>query len=267
MKPDLFSGGSSTYDTNEVYTTSGLQPGTVGILAGRSFVWCSHSGSDALVRGEPLVAAELNYTTQNLDITTGGLCVGCNSIVDITAGGSAIAERAFDDGLMSVTDGGGEGNMYEIEETRAFTASTADGIVKLRESVVVASDADTQVTLLQNKYVDPQQSNSFGANSFIGVPNVAVPAGDTTKQFFWAQRVGYCSTFIEGTPRKGTDVIVSKDVDGRLTSVTECVNVQESLSGGANHVVPFDTTQVVGVMVTDAKDGEVQVVDLQNSIV
>jgi hypothetical protein len=267
MKPDLFSGGSSIYDTNEVYTTSGLQPGTVGLLAGRSFVWCSYTGSAALVRGEPLVAAELNHTTQNLDITTGGLYVGGNSIVDITAGAAAIAERAFDDGLMSVTDGGGEGNMYEIEETRAFTASTADGIVKLRESVVVASDAATQVTLLQNKYVDPQQSNSFGANSFVGVPNVAVPAGNTTKQFFWAQRVGYCSAFVSGAAKKGAKVIISKDSDGMLAAVTLCVEVEESKSGGGMSVVPFDTTQVVGVMLTDAIDGEVQVVDLQNSIV
>jgi hypothetical protein len=217
-----------------------------------------------LVRGEPLQAGALNYTTQNLQITTGGLHVGQTAIVDITAGAAAIVDGDFDEGYMAVTDGGGEGNTYEIQHHTGFTASTADGIVDLRDAVVVASDAGTEVTLIKNKYVDPQQSNKLGACSFIGVPNVTVPSGSTTKQFFWAQRSGYCSVFVKGTAKKGTEVIVSKNADGRLEAVTADVEVYDD---GGKSVVPFDTTQVVGIMVTDAIDGQVQIVDLQNTIV
>jgi hypothetical protein len=266
-KPNLFGGGSTIYDAQAVYEVSGLQPGTVGLLGGRSYVWCSYSGSDGLTRGEPLVAAEINPTTQNLSITTGGLHVGQTEVVDITAGGSAITDSEFDNGYLAVTDGGGEGNTYEIEHNIAFTAATADGTVKLRDAIVVASDADTEVSLIKNKYVDPQQSNSFGDNSFVGVPNVTVPDGSTDTQYFWAQRSGYCAVFVKGEAKKGTEVIVSAETDGRLEAVAVDVEVQESLSGGAKHVVPFDTTQVVGIMVTDAIDGEIQIVDLQNTIV
>ncbi len=266
-KPDLFGGGSSIYDTQEVYTVAGLTPGTVGFLSGRSYVWCSYTGSDALTRGQPLVAAGLNFTAKDLDLTTNGLSIGQLNIVDITAGGSAIADNAFNEGYLAVVDGGGEGNMYEIFQNRAFSASTADGSVRLKTPIVVASDADTQVTLIQNKYVNPQQSNAFGDNSFVGVPNVTVPDGSSNTQYFWAQRTGYCPSFVEGAPQKGTQIIISKDTDGRLASVTLDVEVEESLSGGAMTVVPFDTTQVVGVMATKAIDGEVQIVDLQNSLV
>jgi len=272
-KPNLFGGGSSIYDTQEVYTASGLQPGTVGFLGGRSYVWCSHTGSSALTRGEPLASAPMNRTTQSLDITTAGLAIGQTLIRGITAGGSAIAANAFNDGYMAVVDGGGEGNIYEIERSSAFTAATADGEIVLRDAVVVASDAGTQVTLLQNKYVDPIQSYSFAAhsvlegNAFVGVPNVDVPAGDSTAQYFWAQRAGYCPVFVSGAARKGTAVKMSVDVSGRLEALTADVEVAESLSGGSVTVVPFETTQVVGVMVTDAIDGEVQIVDLQNTVV
>jgi hypothetical protein len=272
-KPDLFGGGSSIYDTQEVYTQSGLQPGTVGILRGRSYVWCSHTGASALTRGEPLVTAPLNRTTQSLDITTTGLVIGQTRIVDITAGEAAIAANAFNEGLMAVVDGGGEGHAYEIERSSAFTAATADGELILRDPIAVASDANTQVTLIQNKYVDPIQSYAFASpsvlegNAFIGVPNVAVPAGDSTAQYFWVQRTGYCPAFVRGTARKGTAVKMATDTPGRLEALTADVEVAESLSGGSVTVIPFETTQVVGVMATDAIDGEVQIVDLQNTIV
>ncbi len=266
-KPDLLVGGNSIHDTQQVYTASiGLDPGTVGFLSGRSYVWCSYSGSTALIRGEPLVASELNMTTQNMAVTTNGLAIGQTKIVGITAGGAAIVANAFNFGLMAVVDGGGEGNIYEIDQNLAFTASTADGAVALKDPIAVASDVDTEVTLIQNKYINPQQSNRFGENSFVGVPNVAVPVGSTTTQHFWAQRTGFCPVFVNGEAKKGTAVIVSKDEDGRLQGMTLDQDVTESLGGGAKHVVDFDTTQIVGVMVTDAIDGEVQIVDLQNTL-
>lgn len=266
-KPELFGGGSSIYDAQSVYAQSGLLPGTVGMLNGRSYVWCSHSGSSALTRGEPLIAAPLDYTTQSLDLATTGLEIGQTKIVDITASATAIAANAFNEGYMAVVDGGGEGNIYVIERSLAFTASTADGEIVLRDPIVVASDADTQVTLIKNKCVDPIRSHSEpGDNSFIGVPNVTVPAGDSTTQYFWAQRIGYCPVYVEGTARKGTAVKVSDSEFGRLKALTADVEVNESRSGGSMTVVPFDTTQIVGVMATDAIDGEVQIVDLQNAI-
>ena len=267
-KPNLFGGGSSIYDTQTVYTQAGLQPGTVGLLGGRSYVWCSHTGSSVLTRGEPLITAPLNLHTQSLDMTTGGLVIGQTAVTDITAGAAAIATNAFNEGYMAVVDGGGEGNIYEIEQSLAFTASTADGQITLRDAVVVASDAGTQVTLLQNKYVNPVKSDSsVGDSSFIGVPNVTVPDGSSDTQYFWVQRVGYCPVFVEGVARKGTAVKTSNTTDGRLKALTEDVEVNESLSGGGMTVVPFETTQIVGVMATDAIDGEVQIVDLQNTIV
>jgi hypothetical protein len=240
----------------------------VGFLSGRSYVWCSHTGSSALTRAEPLEAAALDYSTQSLAVTTSGLTVGQILIHGITAGGVAIAANAFNEGLMAVVDGGGEGNAYEIERSSAFTASTADGEIVLRDPIAVASDVNTEVSLIQNKYVDPVRAGgTFRDNSFIGVPNVAVPAGDSTAQYFWVQRTGYCPVFVEGIALKGTAVKVSTATAGRLRALAADAEVERAAEAGGMTVVPFETTQVVGVMVTDAIDGEVQIVDLQNTIV
>ena len=266
MKPDLIFGGSTIYDTQTVYTESGLSIGTVGVVPGRSYVWCSYSGSTALTRGEPLVSAEVVDNQHNLATSTACLNVGQNNITGITAGVDAIAANAFNEGFLVVTDGGGEGNSYVIDQSKAFTAATADGEISLRDGVVVASDADTEVSLIANKYVNPQRSTSVGRCQFVGVPNVTVPAGDTTTQYFWAQRTGYCPVFIIGTPTKGMSVMVSNREPGRLGSVLEEIRVNDSTTGGGSEVFELDRTPVIGQMVSDAINNEVQIVDLQNPI-
>ena len=262
-------------DTQVVYTVSHAEIGASAVMNGRSFVWCSHTSSTTLVRGEPLVINP-TYDGRNLLTSTNALNVGMTAITGITAYG-AIAANAFAEGYMAVVNGGGEGNIYKIRDHTAFSASSADATVVLYDPIVVASDADTQVTLIAHKYANPQKSETMGANSFVGVPNVTVGDGSTTTQFFWAQRNGLCPTFIDGTPKSGISVMVSEQVDGRLASVTRELRVEQSptgattekgsgYTGGGSTFHRLDETPVVGQMATDAIDGEVQIVDLQNPL-
>jgi len=267
MKPNLSFGASTLYDTQQVYVESGLEIGSVGFSNGRSYVWCSHAGSGVLVRGEPLSASEPVVSAHNLATTTACLNVGMTSITGITAGVDAIAAGAFNDGLLVVVDGGGEGNAYVIHKNFAFTAATADGEVVLRDGVAVASDSSTEVSFIANKYVNPQQSKSTLRTSFVGVPNVTVPAGNTTTQYFWAQRNGYCPTFVEGTPERGAGVRVSDRLYGRLAAAKTEIAVAGATVAGGRTVHAIGQSPFVGYMVSDAIDGEVQVVDLQNSLV
>ncbi len=264
MKPDLIGGGSSIFDTQEVSTSSGLALGTVGVSEGRSFVWCSHTDSSTLIRGEPLVAQPLDGTDQNLDITTNGLGIGQTRIVDITAGSVAIAANAYNEGFLAVLDGSGAGNSYAIKRSLAFTAGGSDGEIFLKEAIVVASDADTQVSFVKNKYANPRQSRTGLRDPFVGVPNVTVPDGSTTPQFFWAQRNGYCPAFVMGTPPRGASVVLSTRRYGRFAGAVEVIEVTET---GGRTVHELDHTPVVGQMVTAGINNEVQVVDLQNPMV
>lgn len=266
MNPDLLSGNGTLLDTQRVYTDRGLPVGTIGILPGRSYVWCSYKGSAGLTRGEPLVVAAQDQDSKNLATTTTALSVGSSRVDGITAGAAAISADAFADGLLAVVDGGGDGTQYAIDHHSAFTASTADGTVFLREDVKVAGDADTEVSFIENKYANPRQSQFFQSGTFVGVPNVTVPDGSSTTQYFWAQRNGYCPAFVKGTPKAGEAVVLSSETDGRFAPLDKDAELIESMTGGARHVITFNTATVLGVMVTDAIDGEIQLIDLQNPL-
>ncbi len=267
MQPELINGASAPYDTQSVYTESGLTVGTVGFLPGRTFVWCSHAGTNALTRGEPLVTSNIRDDVQNLAITTTGLNVGQRNIVDITAGVAAIAANAFNEGFLCVVDGAGEGNSYVIEKSLAFTAASSDGEIFLKEPIVVASDANTEISLIANKYANPQRAISLLRNQFVGVPNVAVPAGDSTAQYFWVQRNGLCAVFGLGTPARGTSVVVSNREPGRLGAVKDTIEVLDTAAGTGRSVHQLDQTPVIGQMVSDGINNEVQMIDLQNPLV
>jgi hypothetical protein len=262
--PGIIVSGSAIYDTHKVSTTYGLRIGTVGFLNGRTYVWCSSSGATALTLGEPLVAAAISEQ-QNLACTTACLNIGQTKITGITAGLTAITANQFQDGLMVVVDGGGQGSTYQIKSNTAFTAETADGAIELYEPVAIPSDASTEITLIQNKYAGVQRSIGYAPNPFVGIPNVEVPIGSTMTQYFWAQRVGLCAAFVKGSPRRGASVIVARDERGRLAASVNQIEVRERGEAGRS-VHQLDPTPVVGQMATDAIDGEIQIVDLQNPI-
>ena len=261
--PQLMGAGSIALDTHAVHTVQHLRVGTFGILEGLGYVWCSHTGSEILNRGEPLVADDIKEITQNVGTATNAFGVGSFSVNNTDPIGVGLAANEFADGYAMIVDGAGEGTFYRLREHSASGASDGEGI--LWDPFVIASDADTEVTFLKNKYADVQRSIAGLRRPFVGIPNVEVPAGDSTPQYFWAQRVGYCPAFVKGTPVSGTSVIVASDEPGRLASVKDAVEVWETIEGGGRSIHPLDLTPVVGQMVTDAIDGEVQVVDLQNS--
>jgi hypothetical protein len=61
--------------------------------------------------------------------------------------------------------------------------------------------------------------------------------------------------------------MVSRNEPGRLSGVKESIEVEETLGlTGGRSLHELDPTPAVGQMVTDAIDGEVQVVDLQNPL-
>jgi hypothetical protein len=205
-----------------------------------------------LTRGELLVAEDLNAQNVNLATTTAALAVGSLSVTGITLGSSALTANQYQNGYLMVVDGGGEGTYYKIREHDAGTASSADFTLQLFDPIEVASDANTEVSLVQNKYKNPQQSNTDQADVVVGVPNVLVPIGSTTTQYFWCQTKGYCPCFVVGTPAVGQAMMASATTAGQM-------DAQDIIEGtGTLNVEP-----VTGYMVTVGITGEVQVVDLQ----
>lgn len=247
--PILQNGLGSPQSTQAVSTDQKHEIGTGAYLpGGKVWYYAKHTGAGTLTRGELLVAEDLAANHQNLATATGALSVGSNSVPagNITLGATALTANQYADGELHVVDGGGEGTSYKIRSHDAGTSAGTDFTLDLYDSIVVASDADTEVTLVQNKYTNPQQSNTDNADVVLGVPNVAVPAGSTNAQYFWVQTQGYCPAFVVGTPAVGTNLMVSDTTAGMMELRAET-----------------DLDATVAFMVTVGITGEVQVVDLQ----
>jgi hypothetical protein len=182
----------------------------------------------------------------NLATTTAALAVGSTSVTGITLGTAAITANQYAGAWLMVVDGGGEGTYYRIRSHDAGTASSADFTLQLYDPIRVASDANTEVTLLESKYRGLQQSNTDNADVVVCVPNVLVPAGNTTPQYFWGQTRGYCPAFVVGTPAVGSGLMVSDTTAGMLELRAET-----------------DLDPAVAEMVTVGITGEVQVVNLK----
>jgi len=245
MHPVLTNGLGSPQDNQEISTTQHHELGTRGELAGNTWRYCCSTGGSALTRGEVIVNEEITVCV-NLPTTTSALVVGSTSVTGITLGTAAITENQFAEGWLMVVDGGGEGTYYRIKSHDAGTSASSDFTLQLWDPIVVASDANTEVSLLENKYRGLQQSNTDNADVVVGVANVTVPIGSTTPQYFWAQTKGYCPAFVVGTPAVGAGLMVSDTTAGMFELRAES-----------------DLDPAVAEMVTVGITGEVQVVNMK----
>lgn len=256
MKPVLTNGLGSPQDHQEVSTIKHHELGTRG-TDGIDRVWhyaCSNS-SGALTRGEILVTQDQNTGLDNLATVNAKLpAIGQTRIKDcITTGATAITADQFLDGMLHVVDGAGDATSYRIRSHTSVGTTSSTGTFHLHEGIRVAWDSDTEVTLIANDFYAVQQGTDDKLP--VGVPNVTVPAGDSTPQYFWVQTAGQCSAKILGTPAYGVPLIIST-TDGQIGAASEAATG----GGGANEVNVFP---YVGIChAPPGASGEIGVVNL-----
>jgi hypothetical protein len=111
--------------------------------------------------------------------------------IDITPVGTAVyAINALAGGFVIIHTGTtGAGIAYRIKSNPATVAAT-EYTVTLMDQIAVTVHADCTVTVVPNPWMDVLISATGVAQLFAGVPNIAVPAGDTNAQYFWCQTWG-----------------------------------------------------------------------------
>ncbi|TFG64700.1 MAG: hypothetical protein E4H28_04935 [Gemmatimonadales bacterium] len=248
MHPILHNGEGSPQDTGEVRTAPAHELGQEGSYGSNKWRYACSNGAAALTRGEVIVGAELVPNHQNLLTSTTSLVVGSNRVLSgtITLGATLMTANQYAEGWLFVVDGGAEGTYYRIRNHDAGSSGGTDFTLDLYDSITIASDANTEVSFVPNKYYGLQQSNIDNADVVVGVANVLVPVGSTTAQYFWAQVAGYCGVFVVGTPAVGAGLMVSDTTAGMLEERAET-----------------DLDPAVAEMVTVGITGEVQVVNLK----
>jgi hypothetical protein len=215
--PVLRGGYGSPQSIRQASTDQHHRIGAEGFLNdGRKFRYCRYVESGAATRGLVLVKNDLAANHQNLATATAGVAAGRKTITDITLGATAVTANQYQ--YIMIVDGAGAGTFYAISGHPTADASATDFEVDLFDTIEVAGDADTEVTLIQSVYADVQLAGTDDADNVAGVPHVAIPAGNTTTQYAWLQTKGIGPCVTDGTPAVNQAMVVSGTTAGRIAA-------------------------------------------------
>lgn len=200
--PRLLNGAASIQDIYDVSTTQYHRVGTRGALDdGRVFYYAKHSLSTTFTRGcivtQPAVVA--NHQNRTVTATAG------DAFVTIAIGATAVTAGQYDDGyflLDTATLGIGQARRIKSVPVSAGSETLT---VQLYDPIRVTATGTVTGSLQKNLYVDgvKHPGNALLAGCVMGVPPVAVPAGDTNAQYFWIQTQGWAACDTEGSVTAG----------------------------------------------------------------
>jgi len=190
--PILYNGVGSPQSVFSVSSTQHHPVGSRGFLGdGRVYYYAVNTTANTLTRAQLLVAPTFvaNHTDQAVTAAT-DLQAG-NSTAIVTIGATAVVADEYKEGWLCVTDGTGEGFMYKIRNHPAH-AGSGTFTARLYDPIQVSTAAAATLTLLYNRFRNPQISVTDQLDLLAGVPNVTVSSGSTTSQYFWVQTWGEC---------------------------------------------------------------------------
>ena len=188
-RPMLTNGVGQSQGIWDVRTSPEVAVGTRGSLPdGRVFYYARNSGV-ALVAGN-LVQSEAPATQMD-DLVTDTHAAGSTSVNVTPITGVTYDANDFAEGYLheQSATAAGAGPLYKIKSHAAVSDAT-EFTVNLYDPLLVAFSAAAKSTLSKNPWQDTVIMGANGTDLCVGVVNNVVPAGSTTKQYYWAQTWG-----------------------------------------------------------------------------
>lgn len=238
----MFTGNSqlSAQDIRTIASAQLMALGTIGVtMDGRKYRYAK-AGGVTVAPGKMTEQAAI--VANHANMTCAVAAVGSRNVT-VTLGATAATKDQYKEGYLLINDVDGEGILYQIEGHPAADSS-GTLVVTLKEPIVVALTANSQATLVVNKYsqviVVPSAATAGGAPT--GVPNVSI----TNAYYGWLQTGGTCAMLSGTTPQTLGD-LVSQEASG--------------VAGSASPAVA--TCPIYGVAMQLGVATEYQLVDLQ----
>ena len=181
----------SIYQTYSAATIAGLYGnfplGTKGQMEdGRVFRWASNRGAAIAIGTLCTKAAE---TANHVSVAWDSGGEAGSKTVTVTLGATAATLDQYAGGFLFGIDGTGSGQYRRIKSHPA-AASAATLEVTVYDPFTISFASADEISLIQNEYRGIITTPGDADVWISGVPQVAVPVGSTTEQFFWAQTWG-----------------------------------------------------------------------------
>jgi hypothetical protein len=206
-RPVLDSGLGAGQGIWEVATEPILKVGTRASLEdGRVFYYARSSGP-GIAAGHLVQSEMIDDQNEDLDVVNSRL--GDESVT-VTFGTDTADANEYAGGYLCVIDVIGEGITYEIKSHAAVTSGGERDVV-LVDPIYVAFSGGTTVSIVKNPWQDVVVASiTTDITINAGVPQVAVPVGSTTAQYFWCQTWGVAcvrtgAAMIAGAPVTKSD--------------------------------------------------------------
>lgn len=202
---------------------------------GRRFRYCKASG--VLARGRLIVAPTFDDDDDQVAQTSNAIVAGSKDNISVLLDG-APDKNQYEDGLLVVTDGTGEGQSYRI---RKNTAAYEPCKIWLYDKVITTIADGDDITLMKNKYLDVIVGEVAMVATPLGVTMITITTGG---YYFWVQTRGYVGVKVDS----GTAPALGDNVMAGAAGTVRVAN---------GHIDP-----VIGVCVFAAPTSETCIVDL-----
>lgn len=219
--PILQNGLATSQGIWDIVTSAVVPVGTRAHLNdGRVYYYARSSQSSIIIAGH-LTQAELNSVDfDDLAVNNSDGAVGDLTIRVTPVGSATFSENDLAGGYMTVNSGTtGQGISYKILSHPATTGAT-EFTLTLVDPINVVFNDDATVTVNKNPWMDTIVAATGAAYFSTGVPNVAVPAGNTTAQFYWCQTWGFCAVAHDLTSAAGDCLMSGSTTAGEVEVAT-----------------------------------------------
>lgn len=209
--------------------------GTIGYTPdGRRFVWCF---SDGTIGAGQVATAKVPTAVHDMDLAVAAAAAVGDMTISLTVGAGAITANQFEDGILYINDGAGEGHCYHIKSHPAI-ASGGTGVFTLWEPVREALTTATSLAgLMENRHKDCVVSPTTTVNEVLGV----APTEIADNTYFWAQQSGVAAVLIQGTVVLGQEVTPSQTTAGAVDAANYAGTAEWPNIGTVCGVVAVDT--------------------------
>jgi len=212
--PILTAGGASNQTIREAVTSPRHDVGTRGQTSdGRVFYYTRTSDSNILAAGQLVMSERIIAAHANLTVPD-AVAVGATSVAVTLGSGESLVKDAYQGGYLVINDVDGEGRTYRISGNAATSSSTA-ATFDLSDEIETALTTSSQATVLKNPWADVVEAAAGHVHFACGVPQFAVPAGNSTAQYFWAQTWGISALEDDATTAEGA-VLQSGSTAGQV---------------------------------------------------
>ena len=258
-KPIVTGGHGQNQGIYDIFTVPEVTVGTRAyLLDGRVFYYVFNHTTTALTAGELLVTATVTPNHHDQTVNAAGDFTLGRLDVTLNPGATAIVLQEYEEGMCFFSDGTGEPQIFKIK-SHAGNAGSAQSAATLFDPVDTGAAGATTISLVRNKWMNPQQSNTTVSEIPIGVPLKTITAATTAAtatakvvdgQYGWVQTWGPCPVLCdEAVTAEGVAITIGSSTAGAVEQL------DDTTASSALFPVGYNMTPLV--------DNEHQLIDLR----